>query len=310
MSNKDVIITSNIKEIEKNNNNFDNIFMKKMKKIQNKHKISQLTHSNYFSNHSNNKIRLETSIKSTQMINKSTNNFNRGNISKNCKTIKKDNSFLDEEEIRTISKNSRKLKQNSPRENYSLKDKNYNLSGENKINKFSFIQTVISNHSSHNLKQKMKSENNSKTKSKSKNHNKNIMKVININVSKKPNPQMIIKYGNSKKVSTKSSKINIFNPYEQNKVEYKKLSRTAYHTKNNSRKNSTDKKRKNDNLHYHHNHFDEHSNNTSKNYSNHNNSKSLEFNNYLISNSKLKNEHHNSLGNSSFTFIKTKKKKN
>ena len=65
----------------------------------------------------------------------------------------------------------------------------------------------------------MKSENNSKTKSKSKNHNKNIMKVININVSKKPNPQMIIKYGNSKKVSTKSSKINIFNPYEQNKVE-------------------------------------------------------------------------------------------
>ena len=179
----------------------------------------------------------------------------------------------------------------------------------NRINKYSFIQAVISNQGNYSHQHNIKSANTSKSKSKPKKNNL-IKGYLYTNLTKKANPQMIIKYGNSKKISTKNSNINIYNPYEPTKIEYKKLSKTAYQTKNNSRENSTEKKRKNGNLHYHHNHFDEHSDNTSKNYSNQNNSgaiaKSIEINNYILSSSKNKNDHHNSLGNSSLNFVKNK----
>jgi hypothetical protein len=311
MSHQDDILNSKIKDILKDNNNFDNIFMKKMKKIYSKHQTSQLTHSNYFNSHSNNKIRLETSLKTNQMINNSKSTYNYNRTNNNSKNIKKSNSSLEEDEIRASSKNSKKNKQISPRENNNLlKEKNSSISGDmNRVNKYSFIQAVISNQGNYSHQHNIKSANTSKSKSKPKKNNL-IKGYLYTNLTKKANPQMIIKYGNSKKISTKNSNINIYNPYEPTKIEYKKLSKTAYQTKNNSRKNSTEKKRKNDNLHYHHNHFDEHSDNTSKNYSNQNNSgaiaKSIEINNYILSSSKNKNDHHNSLGNSSLNFVKNK----
>ena len=100
MSHHDDILNSKIKDILKDNNNFDNIFMKKMKKIYSKHQTSQLTHSNYFNSHSNNKIRLETSLKTNQMVNNSKSTFNYNRTNNNSKNIKKSNSSLEEDEIR------------------------------------------------------------------------------------------------------------------------------------------------------------------------------------------------------------------
>ena len=315
MSNQDDMLSSKIKDILNHNNNFDNIFMKKLKKIYSKHQNSQLTHSNYFNSHSNNKIRLETSLKTNQMINNSKSIYNYNRTNNNSKNIKKSNSSLEVEDIRTLSKNSKKTKPISPRDNNSLlKEKNSSISGDmNRINKYSFIQAVISNQGNYNHQHNVKSANTSKSKSKPKKTNL-IKGYLNTNLIKKSNPQMMNKYNNRQKISTKNSNVNIYNPYEPTKIEYKKLSKTAYQTKNNSRKNSTEKKRKNENFHYYNNQLVDQSDNTSKNYSNQNNSggitKSIEINNYILTSLKNKNDYHNSLGNTSLNLIKPKNTNN
>ena len=111
-------------------------------------------------------------------------------------------------------------------------------------NKISSMKSISSNkfHKYHNIK----SANVSKSKSKGKNK---VNGASSNYIFSKSNAHLFAKYGNvSQNTNTKSS--NIFSPYEgissssntSLKFDFKKISKTAYHSKNNSRKNSAEKK--------------------------------------------------------------------
>lgn len=230
---KNVSSTSKIKEILKENIAYDPLFMKKMQKIHTKNSscssigINQLTHSNLFGSNMN-KIQLETSLQNKALKNSSS----------HTKNLKKNNNSLEEHS------SSNHYKPSSPRfEKANLvKDKNSSFIMEN--NKISSMKSISSNkfHKYHNIK----SANVSKSKSKGKNK---VNGASSNYIFSKSNAHLFVKYGNvSQNTNTKSS--NIFSPYEgissssntSLKFDFKKISKTAYHSKNNSRKNSAEKK--------------------------------------------------------------------
>lgn len=169
--------------------------------------INQLTHSNLFSNNSN-KIHLETSLQKN---------------TSHSKQYKKSNNSIEDKHV-------------SPRLEKStiIKDKNSSFIMDNK--KLSTMKSIST--SKYTKYHNIKSANVSKSKSKGKT---NINKTSHL--FSKSNAHLLVKYGGTSS-NTKSS--NIFSPYESSsgniKMDFKKISKTAYQSKNNSRKNSAEKK--------------------------------------------------------------------
>ena len=209
---------------ENNLNNFDALFMKKIQKIYSKqhstqNSLSKFSHSNFFKSNS----QLENSLKNnTKSI------YN--NIS-NSKLMKRSNSSLDDE-----THISKPLSPNF--ENSKLKDEKGNISSDfSQIKKYSFINSI--SHGNFYNNSNLKNNNNSKGKNINNTNNNNItLKGYLYNcLSKKQNPQLIEKY----KLNKSSGTFVAVDP----KFDFKKLSKTSYPSKDNSRKNSAERKNSN-----------------------------------------------------------------
>ena len=208
---------------ENNLNNFDALFMKKIQKIYSKqhstqNSLSKFSHSNFFKSNS----QLENSLKNnTKSI------YN--NIS-NSKLMKRSNSSLDDE-----THISKPLSPNF--ENSKLKDEKGNISSDfSQIKKYSFINSI--SHGNFYNSSNLKNNNNSKGKNNNNTNNNITLKGYLYNcLSKKQNPQLIEKYKLNKSSGTFVA--------VDSKFDFKKLSKTSYPSKDNSRKNSAERKNSN-----------------------------------------------------------------